>query len=66
MQLRHSTILITGATGGIGSELCRLLAAEGATLVMSCIDAAALASLRAELDAMHRAGHVTVAADIAR
>ncbi|MGV3591301.1 MAG: SDR family oxidoreductase [Gammaproteobacteria bacterium] len=62
MQPRHSTILVTGATGGIGSELCRLLAAEGATLVMSCIDAAALDKLRAELGPAHR----TCAADIAR
>ena len=62
MQPRHSTILVTGASGGIGSELCRLLAAEGATLVMSCIDARALESLRTELGGMH---HV-VAADIAR
>ena len=46
MQLRNSTILVTGATGGIGNEVCRLLAAEGATLVMSCINAASLESLR--------------------
>lgn len=61
MQLAHSTILVTGATGGIGSEVCRLLAAEGATLVMSCINPVPLDDLRGELGA----GHRSVAADIA-
>jgi NAD(P)-dependent dehydrogenase (short-subunit alcohol dehydrogenase family) len=32
------TILITGADGGIGREITRALAKQGATLVMACID----------------------------
>src|SRR5690625_1273636 len=35
MELRHHTALITGGTAGIGLESARLLASEGAAVVIS-------------------------------
>jgi NAD(P)-dependent dehydrogenase (short-subunit alcohol dehydrogenase family) len=35
MQLENKVALITGATGGIGSEAARLLAAEGAQVIVT-------------------------------
>lgn len=61
MQLVDKTVLVTGATGGIGSELCRQLAAIGVKLVMTAMNPAQLQALHAELGA----SHVMVAADIA-
>lgn len=60
MQLTGSTILVTGATGGIGSEVSRLLAHKGATLVLNCVSPGLLAALQDELGMEH---HI-VAADI--
>jgi short-subunit dehydrogenase len=61
MQLKGKTILVTGATGGIGTEVCRLLAGEGATLVLNCVSQELLADL---LDKLGE-GHHPVAADVA-
>lgn len=36
--MKGKTVLITGADGGIGREITRALARQGATLVMACID----------------------------
>jgi short-subunit dehydrogenase len=60
MQAEGRTILVTGATGGIGSLLCRELAGRGARLVMNCTSREKLAKLQAELGG----GHVAAAADI--
>lgn len=49
MQLANSTILVTGASGGIGSEVCRLLDVAGATLVLNCISSAQLQALQQRL-----------------
>jgi short-subunit dehydrogenase len=54
MQAKGKTILVTGATGGIGSLLCRELAARGAMLVMNCISSDKLATLQGELGEQHR------------
>ncbi len=37
--MNGKTVLITGADGGIGREITRALAKQGAALVMACIDA---------------------------
>jgi short-subunit dehydrogenase len=44
-ELDGSTILVVGATGGLGREIARLLADAGATLVLSSRDPARLAAL---------------------
>ena len=44
-ELNGSTILVVGATGGLGREIARALSAAGATLVLSARDSADLAAL---------------------
>ena len=53
-------VLITGAAGGIGAATARRLARDGARLVLSDVDGAAVEKLAAEL------GHVAVTADVTR
>lgn len=60
MQLRNKLVLVTGATGGIGTQLCHALAARGARLVMTGTDPVCLQRLQEKLGAMHLA----VAADL--
>jgi short-subunit dehydrogenase len=52
--VRNKTALITGAAGGIGLELSRLLAADGYDLVMVGRDRERLERVGAELRAQHR------------
>lgn len=49
MKLQSSTVLLTGASGGIGHALARELARRGARLLISGRDTAKLAALSAEL-----------------
>ena len=44
-DLSGSTILVVGATGGLGREIARQLSEAGATLVLSARDPAAIAAL---------------------
>ena len=44
-ELNGSTILVVGATGGLGREIARALSSAGATLVLSARDLADLAAL---------------------
>lgn len=44
-ELRGSTVLVVGATGGLGREIARLLAGAGASLVLSARDPHGLAAL---------------------
>ena len=44
-ELNGATILVVGATGGLGREIARALSAAGATLVLSARDPADLAAL---------------------
>lgn len=46
--------IVTGAAGGIGRATARVLAAEGASLVLGDVDADGLEALRGELGAHHR------------
>jgi short-subunit dehydrogenase len=62
MRVEDKTILVTGATGGIGFPLCRELAARGARLVMTCSSREKLAKQQIELSGRH----VAVAADISQ
>jgi NAD(P)-dependent dehydrogenase (short-subunit alcohol dehydrogenase family) len=49
MRLSGQVALVTGATGGIGEAITRRLAAEGARVVVTDVDAARCESLAAEL-----------------
>jgi NAD(P)-dependent dehydrogenase (short-subunit alcohol dehydrogenase family) len=60
VALTGRSVLVTGAAGGIGAACARRLAAEGARLVLSDIDGAAVEKLATEL------GQVAVPADVTR
>lgn len=51
MQINGSTILVTGASGGLGTAMCRELATRGAKLVVTARRAALLEALAAETGA---------------
>jgi len=51
MTLKHQTVLITGATGGIGCELSRLLLERGARLILNSISSEQLVELEQTLGA---------------
>jgi len=51
MQIRGSTVLLTGATGGLGQAIARELSARGAKLVLTGRQVETLGSLAEELDA---------------
>ncbi|TGS49538.1 oxidoreductase, partial [bacterium M00.F.Ca.ET.179.01.1.1] len=49
-RFESATVLITGATGGLGSGAARAFAAEGARLVLSDLDEPALGGFAATRD----------------
>ena len=51
--MTRKTILITGATGGIGDALCKRLTAHGYSIVMASRDEAMLEALSIKLNAAH-------------
>lgn len=53
MNLKDKTILLTGATGGIGSELSRVLSDRGARLVLTCFNDSLLRELNSKLGDKH-------------
>ena len=61
MEISGKTVLLTGASGGIGRAMAQRLADAGARLLLGARDAERLASLAAGL----APGALTVAADIA-
>lgn len=62
MELANRSVLLTGATGGLGRAIARAVADRGATLALSARKAEALERLAAELPGE---GHRTLAADLA-
>ena len=52
-MLKNKTILLTGANGGIGSEVAKLLAEEGAKIVLVGLNEASLQSLNVKLGGYH-------------
>lgn len=63
MQLSGKSVLLTGATGGLGRAIAAALAERGATLILSARSAEALEQLAAELPGQ---GHTTIPADLAQ
>ncbi len=61
MNIRGKSLLLTGASGGIGAAMAERLAQEGARLILVSRKRASLDSLVADLPGE---GHVAVAADI--
>lgn len=49
VSIKNKVIVITGASGGMGCEISRMLAAEGAKLALFSNDTGALESLAGEL-----------------
>jgi short-subunit dehydrogenase len=63
MQLAGATVLLTGATGGLGREIAKALARRDATLILSARNGEALEQLAGELPG---AGHISVPADLSQ
>ena len=66
MQINGSTILVTGASGGLGAAMARELHARGASLVLSARNVAVLDALAAELDAEVLVADLADRADVER
>lgn len=66
MQIKGSTILVTGASGGLGTAIARDLRARGAHLVLTARNAELLDALAAELDAEVLIADLTDRGDVER
>ena len=62
---RGETVLITGASSGIGRELARLFASDGADLVLIARNEGKLRELAGELAATYRTKAQVMPADLA-
>jgi short-subunit dehydrogenase len=62
MQLAGATVLLTGATGGLGRAIAQALAERDATLILSGRSGEALEQLASELPG---SGHISIPADLA-
>lgn len=60
------TILVTGATGGIGQSVCNRLAKSGYPLILAARDTEKLKSLCAELSAACRGSYSWISVDMTR
>lgn len=63
MRFENRLVLITGSTGGLGVEICRRLAEEGARLVVTDLDLGACEALVAGLPRPEE--HLALALDVA-
>jgi short-subunit dehydrogenase len=66
VNLGGRTVLVTGATGGLGQAIARALVRRGASLVLSGRRAGALEALAAELRGRAVVGDLAVRADVER
>lgn len=53
LNLKGRTVLITGASRGIGKSIAKVLAGEGCNLILTATDTAKLAQLAADLNEAH-------------
>jgi short-subunit dehydrogenase len=65
IDYRGSTVLITGASSGLGAEFAAQLAARGANLILVARRADRLDALKSELEAKHGISATVIAADLA-
>jgi 3alpha(or 20beta)-hydroxysteroid dehydrogenase len=63
MRYVNRRVLVTGAGGGLGTEICERLAAEGARLLAADLPGAALEEA---LDSLADGSHLAVALDVSR
>ena len=66
MSAAPMTVLITGASGGIGEAFAQLLAAEGHALVLAARRQSELDRVAAAISAKHRVSVTVVACDLAK
>ncbi|HEY0450233.1 SDR family NAD(P)-dependent oxidoreductase, partial [Actinophytocola sp.] len=66
MELRGTSVLVTGATGGLGQAIARRLAGEGCALTLTGRRADALEPVAAEVGATALVADLSVADDVAR
>lgn len=66
MQISGSTVLLTGATGGLGHAIARALSAEGAQLILTGRRVDVLEPLASELDARALAVDLSESAEVDR
>jgi NAD(P)-dependent dehydrogenase (short-subunit alcohol dehydrogenase family) len=66
LNLTGRTVLITGASRGIGEAIARAMAREGCNLILTATDAAKLAQLSADLTKSHGVKVATHAFDLSR
>jgi short-subunit dehydrogenase len=66
MEISGSTVLVTGATGGIGQAIARALSARGAQLILTGRRIEVLESLASELGARSLAVDLSDSADVER
>ena len=66
IDYRRQTVIVTGASSGLGAEFARQLARRGANLVLVARRADRLETLAAELTAAHGVTVTTVARDLGR
>jgi len=64
--MAKTTILVTGATGGIGSAVCKRLAKAGISLVLAARDSGNLQALRAELSSTFPGTYSWISVDMTR
>ncbi len=60
MKLKQARVLLTGAVGGIGAAICKMLLQQGASVMLTGRDAAALVALAQQYSALQ--GRVAVCA----
>jgi short-subunit dehydrogenase len=62
----HETVVVTGASSGIGRELAKCFAADGSRLVLVARSGTALQSLAEELRKLHKTDALVFTIDLAR